>query len=201
MKKENIKKLTFTSIFGAVGFVLMLLEFPLPMLIPSFIKLDFSEIPAVIVSFSYGPWYGVLVCLLKNLLHLFVTTTNGAGEASNFLLGAIFVGVTGFLYQYKKTRCGALVASIVGALVMAVISIATNYFIMYPLYSLLYGLPIDAIINMYKALLPYSDTLIKSLIIFNLPFNFIKGILDCAVCFIIYKKISPILKFKREKDC
>lgn len=197
MKKNQTKKIAVTGIFGAIGFILMLLEFPLASLIPPFIKMDFSEIPAVIVGFAYGPWHGILVCLLKNLLHLFVSTTNGAGEASNFVLGAIFVGIASLIYKYYKTRKGALIASIVGALSMALISIATNYFIMYPFYTVVYGMPMEGIIDMYKAILPSSDTLIKCLLIFNLPFNFIKGMIDCIICFLIYKKLSPILKTRQ----
>ncbi|MEE1055615.1 MAG: ECF transporter S component, partial [Acutalibacteraceae bacterium] len=90
-RKINVKGIAVSAVCGALGFVLMLLEFPIPFIIPSFIKLDFSEIPALIASFAYGPIYGILVCAVKNLLHLFVTTSGGVGELSNFILGAIFV--------------------------------------------------------------------------------------------------------------
>lgn len=193
MRKEEIKKLAFCALFGALGFVLMLLEFPLP-IIPSFVKFDFSELPALVVSFVYGPLYGVLVCFLKNVLHLFVTTSAGVGEVSNFILGAIFVAVAGVIYKYNKSRKFALLGSLAGALVMAIISIFSNYFIVYPAFSVLYHLPMSAIIGMYHAILPSVDGLFEALIIFNLPFNFAKGIIDAAICFLIYKKLSPILK-------
>lgn len=193
MKKQNIRAISVCAIFGALGFILMLLEFSLP-IIPSFVKLDFSEIPAIIVSFAFGPLYGILVCLIKNLLHLFVTTSAGVGELSNFILGAIFVGIAGVVYKKHKTRKGALIGSLAGAAAMAVISILTNYAVVYPAFSVLYGLPMDAIIGMYKAILPSADSLIKALLIFNLPFNFVKGVIDAAFCFAVYKHISPILK-------
>ena len=194
MNKSYIKKISFCGILGALGFVLMLLEFSLPFIIPSFIKLDFSEIPALISAFAYGPIYGILVCLIKNLLHLFVTSSAGVGELSNFVLGAIFVGAAGAVYKKIHSRKGALIGSLIGAFIMAVISIFTNYFIVYPAFSVLYGLPMDAILGMYKALLSSVNNLFDALIIFNLPFNLAKGILDAAICFAIYKKISPILK-------
>ena len=105
-----------------------------------------------------------------------------------------FVGTAGIVYKKMHSRKGALIGSIIGAAVMAVISIFTNYFIVYPAFSVLYGLPMDAILGMYKALLPVADNLFKALVIFNLPFNLAKGILDAAVCFAVYKKLSPILK-------
>ena len=200
VKQNRIRAITVSAIFGAVGFILMLLEFPLAFIIPSFIKMDFSELPALIATFTFGPVYGILVCLIKNLLHLLVTTSAGVGELSNFLMGAIFVGVAGFIYKYRKTRTGALIGAVTGALAMAIISIATNYFIVYPAFSVLYGLPMPAILGMYKALLPSADTLLKALIIFNLPFNFIKGMIDALICFIIYKKISPILKYGKKME-
>ena len=194
MNKSYIKKISLCGILGALGFVLMLLEFPLPFIIPSFIKLDFSEIPALISAFAYGPVYGILVCLIKNLLHLFVTSSAGVGELSNFVLGVIFVGAAGLVYKKIHSRKGALIGSLMGAFIMAVISIFTSYFVVYPAFSVLYGLPMDAILGMYKALLSSIDNLFEALIIFNLPFNLAKGILDAAICFVIYKKISPILK-------
>lgn len=193
-KKTGIKSVAVVAIMGAIGFILMVLEFPMPFLIPPFIKFDFSELPAIITAFALGPIQGIIVCLIKNLLHLFVTTSAGVGELSNFILGAIFVGTAGIIYRYKKTRSSALIGSIVGALLMAVISVVSNYFVVYPAYVTLYGMPMEAIIGMYKALLPASDTLLKSLLIFNLPFTFAKGMIDAVICFAVYKKLSPILK-------
>ncbi len=194
MKAFNLRKIAVCAIFSALGFALMMLEFPLPFIIPSFIKLDFSEIPALIAAYAFGPIYGIIVCAVKNLLHLFVTTSAGVGELSNFVLGAVFCGMAGLAYKKNHSRKGALIGALIGAAAMAVISVATNYFVVYPAYVVIYGMPMEAILGMYKALLPMSDNLFKALLIFNLPFNLAKGIIDAAVCFAVYKRISPILK-------
>ncbi len=194
MNNINTRKIAICGVLGAVGFILMLLEFPLPFIIPSFIKLDFSEMPALIGAFAFGSIHGILICAIKNLLHLFVTSSNGVGELSNFILGAVFAGVAGLVYKKMHSRRGALTGSIAGAVVMAVISAFTNYFIVYPAYVVIYGMSMETIIGMYTALLPVADNLFKALVIFNLPFNMAKGILDAAICFVIYKKLSPILK-------
>ena len=104
------------------------------------------------------------------------------------------MGVAGIFYRRKKTRESAFFGAAVGALAMAAISVVTNYFVVYPAYVVLYNMPMNAIIGMYQAILPASDTLIKSLLIFNLPFTFVKGMIDTAVCFAVYKRISPIIK-------
>lgn len=196
-RKDLTKYLAVIGIMGALGFVLMLLEFPLPFIIPGFIKFDFSELPALITAFAYGPLSGIAVCLIKNLLHLPFTSSAAVGEISNFLLGAIFVGVAGAIYKTKKTRKTALLSTLIGAAVMSVVSVATNFFVVYPCYEIIYGMPMEAIVGAYKLLLPSADTLLKCLVIFNLPFNFVKGMIDAAICFAIYKRISPIIKIKK----
>lgn len=200
MKKNNqeiLRGLVISAVMGAIGFLLMMLEFPVSFIIPSFVKMDFSELPALIAAFAIGPQYGVLCCFIKNLLHLFVTTSVGVGELSNFVLGAVFTGTAGIIYRFRRNRSGALLGAFCGAAAMAVFSVISNYFIVYPAFVVLYNLPMEAIIGMYRALLPAADNLIKALIIFNLPFNLAKGIIDSLLCFAVYKRISPILKHKK----
>ena len=180
------------AMLSAVAFVLMFLDFSVP-LIPAFVKMDISELPALLASFALGPVYGVVVCLVKNLIHLFITSTAGAGELCNFLLGASFVFPAGLLYKKIKSRKGAVIGSVAGAAVMALISIPVNYFIAYPAYVVAYGLPLEQIIGMYQAIRPSVNGLLECLLIFNLPFNVVKGLLTALVCFLIYKPLSPIL--------
>ena len=188
----KVPTLTGTAMLGAVAAVLMYLEFPIPIM-PAFVKLDVSELPALIASFAYGPVSGVLVCLIKNLIKLPSTSTAAVGELFNFVMGALFVGVAGIVYKRNKTRKGAIVGALLGALVMAVVSVPYNYFIVYPAYVVMYHLPLEAIIGMYQAINPSVDGLLTCLLVFNLPFTFVKGVLDAVLCFLIYKPLSPIL--------
>ena len=188
----KVRALTGTAMLGAVAAVLMYLEFPIPIM-PAFIKLDVSELPALIASFAYGPVSGVLVCLIKNLIKLPSTSTAAVGELFNFVMGALFVGVAGIVYKRNKTRKGAIAGALLGALVMAVVSVPYNYFIVYPAYVVMYHLPLDAIIGMYQAINPNVNGLLACLLVFNLPFTFVKGALDAVLCFLVYKPLSPIL--------
>ena len=189
---SKVRILTGTAMLGAVAAVLMYLEFPIPIM-PAFVKLDVSELPALIASFAYGPVSGILVCLIKNLIKLPSTSTAAVGELFNFVMGALFVGVAGLIYKRNKTRKGAIVGALLGALVMAVVSVPYNYFIVYPAYVVMYHLPLDAIIGMYQAINPNVNGLLNCLLVFNLPFTFFKGMLDAVICFAIYKPLSPIL--------
>ena len=142
----NVRKLTGTAMLGAVAAVLMYLEFPIPIM-PSFVKLDVSELPALLAAYAYGPLSGIAVCLIKNLIKLPSTSTAAVGELFNFVMGALFVGVAGFVYKRSKTRRSALIGARAGALVMAVVSVPYNYFIVYPAYVVMYHLPLEAIIG------------------------------------------------------
>ena len=195
VSRSRTHKLTVTAMLSAVAFILMFIEFPIPALIPSFVKLDISDLPELLAAFSLGPIYGVAVTFLKNLLHILIKGTSSAyvGELFNFVMGSVFAFSAGFIYQRKKSRKSALLGSVVGAVLMAVLSVPLNYFLVYPAYVVCYGLPLEAIIGMYQAILPSADSLIKCLVIFNLPFTFFKGMLDVALCFLIYKPLSPLL--------
>lgn len=191
--KSNTTKLVVTAMLVAVAFVLQYIEVSIPM-VPSFLKLDFSDIPELLGSFAMGPMYGVIICFIKNLIHLPFGTSGGVGELSNFMLGAVFSYTAGIIYKHKKTRVGGAIGAVAGAVAMAVVSVFANYFIVYPAYAQLwFGGNMQLIVDMYKAILPASDTLMKSLLITNLPFTFIKGIIVAIITFIIYKPLSTTI--------
>ena len=54
-------------------------------------------------------------------------------------------------------------------------------------------MPLDVIIGMYQELIPSVDGLMACLVIFNAPFTLLKGLLDMALAFLIYKPLSPLL--------
>ena len=190
---NHVRELTVTAMLCAIATVLMFLDFSLPMFIPSFVKMDVSELPALLASFSMGPVYGVATCLVKNILSMiFHGSTGGIGEVCNFLLGASFVGTAGLIYRFHKTRKGAVAACLIGAVVMAVISVPVNYFLSYPVYAAMFG-GIDNIIAAYQELRPGTDGLLECLLVFNMPFTLVKGLIDAVLCFLIYKPLSSIL--------
>ena len=186
------------AMLSAVAAVLQFVEFSIP-LIPSFVKLDISDLPALLGTFSLGPVYGVVIQLVKNLLHLPFGSSAGVGELSNFILGAVFVLCAGLVYRKHKSRKGALIGAMLGAVLMAVVSVPSNYFFVYPAYVKVYGMPLEAIIGAYQAIpgtiaeFPSSNALLNCLLVFNVPFTFCKGLLDVGLCFLIYKPLSPLL--------
>lgn len=196
MKKSkflNARKMAMTAVMAAVASVLMFFSFSVP-LMPGFIKLDFSELPALIAAFSMGPLSGAAVCFVKNLVNVISTTTAGAGELCNFLMGVTFVVPAGLIYKRNATLKGAIIASVAGAAVMAAASLPINYFISYPAYGLFYGLTTDKILAMYRAINPAVNNLFEALLWFNTPYTFFKGLCNVVLTFLVYKRISPIIK-------
>ena len=189
----NIRKIAVTAVLAALAAVIQLLEIPVPMLIPSFVKLDFSELPALIASFVISPWAGIPVCLIKNLIKLTTTSSAGVGELCNFLLGVCMVVPAGLIYHRKKTRKRALIGCLVGCVIGAVLSVFVNYFISYPAFYQFIA-PEEVVLGAYQAILPNVKSIFQSLLIFNMPFTFVKFLLDSVFTFIIYKPLSNALK-------
>ncbi len=186
----SVKSMVKVSMLGVLAFIVMLLEMPLP-LFPPFLKLDMSDLVALVTAFSMGPMAAILVELIKNVIHLLRTSTGGVGELANFIIGASFVVPAGLVYFKNKNKTSAMIGIMVGTLSMAVVGLFANIYILIPFYSNF--MPIDSIIQMASA----ANPLIVSVETYGLyavvPFNIIKGLIVGILTMVIYKKISPIL--------
>lgn len=188
----NMAYTTRIAVLASAAAILMVMELPV-FFMPVFLKLDFSELPAIIGAFALGPLAGCLIVLIKNLIHMFSTQTAGIGEMANFFVGTFFVVPAALVYKYRKNRTGAIVALIAGTLSMTLTSVALNYWVLLPLYQTALQLPAEAIVNIGRAANPFIVDL-KTFIVFAIvPFNLFKGILVSVITLLVYKKISPIL--------
>ena len=194
--RKNVYAMTIIGLLSAIAYILMFLEFSVP-LMPGFIKMDLSDLPALIGTFATGPVGGVIICLIKNLLHLTVTSTGGVGELSNFILNAAFILPAGLLYKFKKTKASACGGAILGAVFMAAISVASNYFIVYPVYYNF--MPKETILAAYQAIFPGVDNILQCLVVFNMPFTFVKALISVVITFFIYKHLVPVFRMNRQQ--
>ena len=191
-KRNHLNYIVKVALLSAIAFVLMYLEIPMGF-IPPWLKLDFSDLPAILASFSLGPIAGVICEFVKVLLFTLVhgTTSGFIGELGNLLMGIALVLPAGLIYKYRHTRKYALIAMITGIILMTITSGLTNYFLLIPFYEKLMGL--EAIISACTAIIPAADSVLAYCLIFAMPFTFLKALIDCAVIFFCYKKLSPLL--------
>ena len=194
-RRFSTRQLVMIGVFSAVAFVLQIFEFSLP-IAPGFIKFDFSDLPALIITFAYGPLSGILTELIKNLLHLMDTSSMGVGELSNFLLGTALLLPAGLIYQHKKNRRSAAVGLVVGVLVMSLVGIFTNLFFIFPFYTMVMNISMEEIIDMCRTLIPFVDSEWKVILLSVTPFNLLKGLVLSLVTFLAYKPLSPLIKRK-----
>lgn len=195
-RNKSIRAMVQIAMLSAVAGVLMLFEFPLPFLAPSFYELDFSEVPVLIGTFAIGPTAGATIELIKILLNFVMngTITAGVGEIANFLMGCAFVVPAGLIYGRKKDKKHALAGMVIGTLCMALASAFLNSMVLLPAYGKAFGMPIDAFVAMGSEIFPVIDNLFTFCLFSVVPFNLLKGIVVSALTFVLYKRISCLLK-------
>jgi riboflavin transporter FmnP len=187
----STRKITGAAVLAAISFALQFLELPMP-LSPSFAKFDFSDLPALIGAFAYGPLWGVVIELVKNLLHLTVSSTGGIGELANFVIGSALVFPAGLIYMRNKTRRTALIGCAVGSVCMGVMAMVMNYFVLLPMFEIF--MPLEEVIAAFSETLPFIHTKFDVVLLNALPMNILKGAVISLITMLLYKHLSPILK-------
>ncbi len=191
MTTRNMAKM---GILGAVAGVLMLLEIPLPFA-PAFYEIDLSEVAVFLGTFAMGPVAGIIIEAVKILVNLVITgtATAGVGEFANFLIGCCLVVPAGIIYKRNKNIKNAIIGMVAGILCMTVAGALLNYFLLIPVYAKAFGIPVEAIVEMGTKINPNINSLWDLILLANVPFNLLKGVLSGVITFLIYKKLSPIL--------
>lgn len=177
MNKTKTNYLIKVGLLSAIAFILQAIGSMMSLKVAGFLEIEFSDLPAIIGTLSLGPVAGVLIELIKNLIHLPMSSTGFVGEFANFVVNGTFVFVIGVFYALNKTKKGAVVALLLGCIIMPVAAALVNYFIMLPLY-------------MSAASSAVKLNLVLTTIT---PFNFVRAIVLSLITLFCYKRISPIL--------
>ena len=194
-RSSNVKKSVFIGMMGAVSAVLMLLNISLPF-VPGFMKFDISELPALFAGFFLGPAGGCGVILIKVLLKILFEGSDTAyvGELMNILGSVSFVLPASLIYRWKHTKKGAMAAMAVSTVLVSIVFIFINAYIAFPLYSKLYGMPMDVIIGMGHAVNPMITDLPTLMLFSVFPFNLFKHGVTSAVTYLVYKRVGNTLR-------
>lgn len=173
----NVNKGIKISLLGAIAVILMYFDFPVTIF--PWLKIDLSDVPALMGAFAFGPMAGVAIEGLKNLLILVVKGTGSGfiGEMANFIIGVSLVVPAAYVYHRNKNRKNALLGMALGFVSVQIVGIIANVYFLLPAYGM----------QMSQA-----ET-IKYVTVGLLPFNGVKAILVFAVTYVLYKKVSKAI--------
>ncbi len=200
MKKTKNKLFTTANmakiaVLSALSFALMLFDFPLPF-IPPFYQMDFSELGVMLGGFALGPTAAVCIEGMKIILKVLFAGSETAyvGELANFIIGCAFVVPASIYYARHKSKKAALIGMSIGTLIMTIVGCFINALLLLPMYSVLYQIPMDALIGMGSALIPVIHDKWTFVMFAVGPFNIIKGVLVSLLTSLIYKHVSSLLR-------
>ncbi|MGE6489874.1 ECF transporter S component [Paenisporosarcina sp. NPDC076898] len=188
MKNNKLRVMIAVAMLSSISFVLMLFNFPLPAL-PPFLKVDFSDVPALIAAITMGPVAGILVALFKNVLYwIFSGSPTGVpvGEMANFATSILFMLPVYAIYRKVSNTKGLAIGLFVGILAMAIGMSVLNYAVFLPMYT--YFLNMPALTGSAM-----RDTIVLGI----LPFNLIKGLLLSAIIIVLFKTMKTWLDKQR----
>lgn len=188
MSKSNLKLRRFLTIamLSSISFVIMLFNFPLPGF-PGFLKIDFSDVPALIAVITMGPLAGILVELFKNILEwIFAGAPTGVpvGQMANFATGVLFILPVYYIYDKFKTRKGLVISLVVATVVMSVGMAVLNYIAFIPMYAYFMNFELKA-----------YETIVLGI----LPFNLLKGAMLFIVVLLLFKTMNKWIEKQREQ--
>ena len=172
---KNVNKMIKISLLVAIAVVLMYFDFPVIPLFP-WLKIDLSEVPALMGGFAYGPVAGGAIVILKVLLRFFIkgTETGFIGELDNIIVGLALVVPAAWIYNRNKSKKTAIIGMIIGGIVMELLGIVANVYFLLPAYG------------MQMAPAELSQYVIVGL----LPFNGLKALIVGIITYLLYKKVS-----------
>lgn len=176
-QNKNLNKLVKIALLSAIAVVLMYFDFVVPFIPFSWLKIDLSDVPALMGAFAFGPMAGVVIELLKNLLILVVkgSETMLVGQLANFIIGCAFVVPAAWVYHKNKSKKTAILGMLLGAFSIQIVGILANIYILLPAFGM--G-------DMPK------DELIKYVTIGLVPLNGLKAVLVSVTTYVLYKRVS-----------
>lgn len=193
--RMKAKEIAVIGLFGALSAVLMLARFPLPFM-PPFLSFDLAGLMEILGGFMFGPMAALLIIVVKILLQLVMqgSFSLGTGELQNFILSCSYVLPAVLLYHRSKTRKMAVGGMAIGTIFVSVVAVFTNLYLIIPFYVKLFGMSMDDIIAMCNAVNPAMKNAMTMAIFGLLPFNLIKYGVTSVLAFLLYKRLSHLLK-------
>ena len=192
-KHNTIRRIVCISIYASLSIILYLtFKFPLP-IFPSFLKINFSNLPILLASLMLGPVDGVIVVLVRTVIVLPFTGTAAVGETADFILSTSIALVSGLIYYKFHTKKGGLVAIGSSILTWVLMGMLANYILLAPAYIMLFFNGDESIfINMLSVIpnVNESNYMFKYIFYAILPFNLLLSTIVSIITMLVYKRLS-----------
>ena len=152
-------------------------------------------------GFMFGPGAALMIIVVKILLQLVMqgSFSLGTGELQNFILSCCYVMPALLIYHRHKTKKTALAGMGVSTVLVGVVAIFTNLYLIIPFYVRLFGMTMEEIISMCSAVNPAMKNAFSMAVLGILPFNLIKYGVTSVLTFLLYKRLSRVIKSVVEK--
>lgn len=171
--KRSVKQLTTLGVMSALSIVLMILiRVPFPT--APFLEYDPADVPILISTFLFGPWWGLLMTAVVSVIQgITVSTSSGIiGIIMHITATGGFVLSAGAIYKRGKSIKRAIAALVCGSVVQTVLMAGMNL-VLTPVFM---NTPLQTVLGM----------MIPTII----PFNLIKAGLNAVITFFVYKFVS-----------
>ncbi|GGL46191.1 ECF transporter S component [Sporolactobacillus putidus] len=196
MSRVSLKKMVSIALLSTIGFLIMLIAFPIPLL-PGFLTMDFSDIPALIGALLLGPGAGVAIEAIKNILHILLMgslTVVPVGELANFSAGSILTLVSWYFYHKKPSAASLAIGMAIGTLIMTAIMSIANYYVIFPSYALFLGFSVNMAVSQAQAVNHSIHSLLTLIVYSIMPFNIVKGAALTLLMIPVYARLRNYLQ-------
>lgn len=144
----------------------------------AYLEYDMADVPILIGTFLYGPWWGLALTAVVSLLQWLLVSPQSlwVGAVMHFCATGSYVIAAGLIYSRNKTRTTALIGMAIGAVLQTLMMIPMN--LIFTVHF--FGVPREAVV----ALLPTAI----------IPFNAIKTVANSIITFLLYKRVAKLLE-------
>ena len=191
MHNKNVERIVKLGVWSALAVVLTLLVH-LPIFpAVSFLEYDPGDIPILMASFAFGPWWGLLVTVVVSVIQgVTVSASSGIiGIIMHIAATGTGVVISGEFYRHRKSKRNAIIALILYVLSFVVIMPILNYFVT-PVFLMSDALPYQQ-----------AQDIVMSMMWWILAFNLVKPLINAVFTFALYKPVSRyVLKEPIEEE-
>ena len=179
-QRNGIDRLVKLGMLTALSIILVYaIHFPI---FPSasFLEYDMADVPILIGTFLYGPWWGLALTGVVSVLQWLLVSPQSlwVGAVMHFCATGSYVIAAGLIYRKNRTRKGALIGMAIGSVLQTLMMIPMN--LIFTVHF--FGVPKETVL----ALLPTAI----------IPFNAIKTVANSLITFLLYKRVSKLFERK-----